>query len=97
MPTKGKMTPGPWKAIGVGVYQAQEEEDGLEVFGIASTGLSRDMHENIANARAIACLPELIEAARMLCVNVDAMQLKPTIVSTAHLRRILARIDGEGA
>ena len=44
-----------------------------------------------------ACLPELIEAARILCMNVDAMQLKPTIVSTAHLRRILARIEGEGA
>ena len=96
MPTKGKMTPGPWEAVELGYT------DGPHVpgcFKVMHAGTRQWVASQVTprDARAIACLPEVIEAARMLCVNVDAMQLKPTIVSTAHLRRILARIDGEGA
>ena len=100
MPSKWKMTKGPWICIlnPKGCIRGTEElfrvvsesrsPSGIPVF----TAIAENLDEG--DARAIACLPELVEEARTLCMNVDAMQLKPTIVSTAALRRILARIDG---
>lgn len=50
---------------------------------------------NLRDARAIACLPDLIEAARALLVaECDSI---PEAEAAENLRRVLARIDGEEA
>ena len=85
-----KMTPGPWRVT-------SDSNPGLKVMAddrmIARVrGCGIDQGDD--NARAIACLPELVEAARGLLVGwYDVDSLGPTY---RELKRILARIDGEG-
>ena len=85
MPIKGKMTPGPWEAVDTGadVWEIVSPKRGC----VAEASHHRP--ECATNARAIAALPELVEAATDFVSTLSA-------ASNLKLRRILARIDGEG-
>ena len=74
----GKMTPGPLLQDG----HAVKRNDG-STYAVADT---------VEIARAIACLPELIEAARLAADDLDYHS-----ETRVRLRRILARIEGEEA
>jgi hypothetical protein len=90
------MTPGPWVNIGMGVYQANAAGDREIVLGWYMTR-SAAPPEREANARAIAALPELMEAARSAEAALSVLSkgpCEPYRGIRVQLRRILARIDG---
>lgn len=87
------MTPGPWTLLHgsatdeplPSVMAKQKETSGL--FYVAQCN-------SIVDARAIACLPELVEAAHSL---IEALPDNASFREESNvraLRRILARIDG---
>ena len=81
------MTHGPWRVGDAGMTVFGPPQ-GLPPLVVART-------QNRDNAKAIAALPELIEAARRASdILSQAFAGDPT---ARELRRILARIDGEDA
>lgn len=101
-----KMTPGPWAVtLGDGSRPARYFVDST----IPSQMPVARIYGNEYDARAIACLPELIDAARKAsrCLShikdgplADPLKYVPGsayIEAYDQLRRILARIDGEKA
>lgn len=108
---KAKMTAGPWKfahdhSIGHFEIETLRQDEGymhltnrwpmspLNEADRAECGCSK---EQLANARAIACLPELIEAAREAVRERPKTDLTSALAVIDNLRRILARIEGEDA
>lgn len=96
-----RMTPGPWRAVW---NDSDNGVIGYQIFGkdlavsIAEVPNINTPHGNgHANARAIACLPELVEAAReVITAEASDTQIGTAMLPSAvlDLRRILARIDG---
>ena len=54
-------TPGPWVAIGTGVYQADEVGNREIIFGGHNTRSADSGHEQVANAELIAAAPEMLK------------------------------------
>ena len=84
------MTPGPWvDDDSRKVYSKRViRMNGVIVATMPSDGSMMPLEEKDANARAIAALPELVEAAHAVLNFRNDFTI-------AELRRILARIEGE--
>lgn len=100
--SKGKMTPGPWrvngKSEGVPYPDRRVLGCGGLLVAIARAAGGPD-YQAAANARAIAELPKLIEAAQAALNELDTYNMSAPAEDTTHavaetLRAVLARIEG---
>lgn len=90
-----KMTPGPWRATSAQYHEATVDAPRQgrigQRFTMATVGGFTD-EEAEANARAIACLPDLVVETRNLLKILDGLGVLTP--ERQGLRRVLARIDG---
>lgn len=91
-----KHTPGPWRLSFDEATGAFGIEDDNRIAILCSRApWGHRAQESIANGRLIAAAPELLDAAKALIAQVDAILL-PDDPQTAALRAAIAKATGSG-
>ena len=87
----GEHTPGPWVAVGAGVY-TESDDPCLEIIFSAHNTRSASRETAKANARLIAAAPEMLEALKkILFLTNNATRDDIALVA----RAAIAKVEGE--